>query len=227
MASEVLDHGTVSFRSEGRLLQELGLRLVASPQVALVELIKNAYDADSPDCHVRFSSDEHSLIVTDHGIGMTLEDFLNKWMQIATSSKVANQVSGRYKRPLTGAKGIGRFAVRFLGDHLTLESTARDRKRGYLTTLTADFNWPTIDKQLDLAQTKVSYRLTRAAEKAGTGTTLTIGKLRNAADFAQSRDLRAEVLKIVEPIRGLETGGLKRGILQAGLPPVTLIQDST
>ena len=47
LGNRSLDQGKVAFQTEGRLLQELGERLVASPEVALVELIKNAYDADS------------------------------------------------------------------------------------------------------------------------------------------------------------------------------------
>src|SRR5438094_9747405 len=106
-----IDHGEIAFETEGRLLEELGERLVASPEVALVELFKNAYDADSPSCDVRLGDDEKSLIVEDKGHGMTLDDFRGKWMRIATSSKLQERRSPRYQRELTGAKGIGRFAV--------------------------------------------------------------------------------------------------------------------
>ena len=141
MAKNVLDTGVVCFTSQGRLLEELGLRLVASPEIALVELIKNAYDADSPDCEVRYTADGISLVVADHGHGMTLDDFKNQWMQIATGNKLSEHRSPKYKRLLTGAKGIGRFAIRYLGDQLTLESTAFDKTRGKLTTLKAKFDW--------------------------------------------------------------------------------------
>ena len=62
MPTPILDQGVVSFRSEGRLLQELGLRLVASSEVALVELVKNAYDADSIDCLVRIGRNRRSAL---------------------------------------------------------------------------------------------------------------------------------------------------------------------
>ena len=65
---------------------------------------------------------------------------------------------------LNGAKGIGRFAVRYLGDHLTLESTAFDKGRDTLTTLTATFNWPDLDKTADLSHTRIPYRLTAASQ---------------------------------------------------------------
>src|ERR1039458_2526207 len=109
-----INSGSVAFQAEGRLLQELGERLVASPEVALVELIKNAYDADSPSCEVRLEEDGAALIVADEGHGMTKDEFVGKWMRIATDSKLQERVSRTYRRRVTGAKGIGRFAVRYL-----------------------------------------------------------------------------------------------------------------
>src|ERR1017187_4502645 len=125
MPVELLDSGSVSFQAEGRLLQELGERLVAKPEVALVELVKNAYDADSPSCEVRIPEDGKAVVIADGGHGMTFDEFVGRWMRIATSSKAEERVSRTYGRRLTGAKGIGRFAVRFLGDHLTLITVAR------------------------------------------------------------------------------------------------------
>ncbi len=112
IAKKELDNGTIPFQAEGRLLQELGLRLVAKPEVALVELIKNSYDADSAMCTVRLENAGKTLVIADEGHGMTIADFKTKWMRIATSSKLAGATSPKYHRPLTGAKGIGRFAVR-------------------------------------------------------------------------------------------------------------------
>ena len=219
MAPKVLKSGTVAFKAEGRLLQELGLRLVASPEVALVELIKNAYDAESPDCVVRLSNNETKLLVEDHGQGMTLDDFMSRWMQIATSSKATRKRSTKYKRPMTGAKGIGRFAVRYLGDHLSLETTAYDKERGEYTTLSAQFDWPKLDRMADLANIKVPYKLVRASSNATTGTKLLISKLRNTTDFATSRNLRAEVLRIISPLSGLDGGHISRAISQDARDP--------
>ncbi|HYV35186.1 MAG TPA: sensor histidine kinase [Gemmataceae bacterium] len=219
MPNAILDEGVVSFKSEGRLLQELGLRLVASPEVALVELVKNAYDADSVDCKVHVVDDGKALKVEDHGHGMTLNDFKNKWMQIATSSKLGARLSARFKRPLTGAKGIGRFAVRYLGDELELESTAFDGAKGYLTILKAVFRWHDLDAQSDLARTTVPYQLLKAPDGASTGTTLTIRKLRSTTDFARSRTLKANVLRIVSPLEALEKGQFNRRVGEGQTDP--------
>lgn len=203
---DLLSHGTIPFQTEGRLLEELGLRLVARPEVALVELIKNSYDADSPACTVRLEEDNKALIVADEGHGMTFTDFQTRWMRIATSTKAKEGVSPAYHRKLTGAKGIGRFAVRYLGDHLTLESVAFDKVHNCLTKLTAIFDWPKLEVVDDISKTSVRYELIRAPHSASAGTTLTIRQLREATDFLSSQELRDNVLKMVSPIQGLESG---------------------
>lgn len=202
----LLDQGTVPFQAEGRLLQELGERLVARPEVALVELIKNAYDADSPCCEVRVSEGSKGLVVADQGHGMTFDEFVEKWMRIATASKVEERVSRVYKRRLTGAKGIGRFAVRYLGDHLTLVTIAEDPKRRVRTRLTARFDWPAIDQLSDIRKAQVDYKLEQLLEDVPTGTTLEIRKLKTAADFTSESSLRSDVLQIVTPMQGLDGG---------------------
>jgi signal transduction histidine kinase len=206
MPEEILYQGAIPFHAEGRLLQELGLRLVASPEVALVELIKNAYDADSTTCTVRLEEENKTLVVDDDGHGMTRTDFMEKWMRIATTSKLSQEFSPKYHRRLTGAKGIGRFAVRYLGDHLSLESVAFDNKHNCVARLTAVFDWPKLDETGDISEIKVAYKLVRMPDDTPNGTKLTITKLRSTGDFANSRELRNNVLRMVSPIQGLERG---------------------
>lgn len=206
--ANLLAEGTVPFQTEGRLLQELGERLVASPEVALVELIKNAYDADSAICEVKVAENGKALIILDSGHGMTFDEFVGRWMRIATASKIEDRTSRLYERRLTGAKGIGRFAVRYLGDHLRLITVAEDPKRHLRTKLTADFDWPTIDRLDDLRKAKVEYTLEEVPDP--TGTTLEIRKLKESADFTSTSSLRSHVLRIVTPLQGLEPGKFRR-----------------
>jgi len=206
MADDVLASGTIPFQAEGRLLQELGERLVAKPEVALVELIKNSYDADASRCDVRLSEGGKVLEVTDNGHGMTYKEFVERWMRIATSRKVGERTSRVFSRRLTGSKGIGRFAVRFLGNELRLISTAFDAGRRIKTVLVAQFDWPQIDHLADIRDAKVSYILRAVSPEAPTGTTLEIKRLRSSTDFTTGSTLRAEVLRIVTPLQGLEAG---------------------
>jgi signal transduction histidine kinase len=210
MTETQIEKGNVSFQTEGRLLQELGERLVAKPEVALVELIKNSYDADASFCEVSSLGREKTIVIRDDGCGMSFDQFSQRWMRIATANKVQERTSAKFKRRLTGQKGIGRFAVRFLGRSLKLDSVAWDEKRKAMTHLVADFDWAQLDKQDNLQNARIPYRLLRADPSAEPGTKLTIGHLKGGVEFAQSSSFRTAVLKIVSPISALEGGRFRR-----------------
>ena len=201
-AETLLKDGTLSFSVETRVLRELGERLVKQPEVAIVELIKNAYDADATKCVVEYSG-LGRIVVEDDGSGMTLGRFTNAWMRIGTGSKAHSPLSERYQREITGEKGIGRFAVRFLGRALRLESVADDRDRKLRTKLTANFDWPKFDGNEDLGNVKVPYRLVEAVPDAKTGTKLTITRLRPQAGRLDLHAVRTGSIGVLTPLRSL------------------------
>ena len=214
-----LEKGELSFTVESRVLRELGERLVKAPEVALVELIKNAHDADATKCTLSLN-DKESIIVSDDGDGMTLDEFKNGWMRIGTSSKADQSVTRRFKRIVTGEKGIGRFAVRFLGRALHLRSVANDPKRGLRTVLTAEFNWPQFDRHEDLGQVKVPFVLDESNPADAVGTTLTITRLRPPAGDLDLNDVRSASLSVVSPFQALlaEIPNDKRRTLRKAAP---------
>lgn len=97
-----------------------------------------------------------------------------------------------------------------LGNHLTLESIAFDNERKQRTRLEAFFNWSDFDKTADLNQIKVPYRLYSAPEDAKTGTKLCISKLSGESGSIFSSQIRTEVLRIVNPLSGLERAWFAR-----------------
>lgn len=102
----------IPFKVSARTARLIGRENIASSKGAIIELVKNAYDADSSVCIVYFSSD--SLYIIDAGEGMTKDIIANHWMTIGTNNKETDYFtkSGRVK---AGAKGIGRFALDKLG----------------------------------------------------------------------------------------------------------------
>ena len=102
----------IPFKVSARTARLIGRENIASSKGAIIELVKNAYDADSSFCIVYFSSD--SLYIIDTGEGMTQNIITNHWMTIGTNNKEEDYFtkSGRVK---AGAKGIGRFALDKLG----------------------------------------------------------------------------------------------------------------
>ena len=199
---EVLDSGTLRFAVEGRMLRELGEHLVRTPEVAVVELIKNSYDADATECVVSYYPPS-TVVVSDNGMGMTQDQFLNGWMRIGTSVKEHLSKSEKFNRQITGEKGIGRFAVRFLGRALTLVTVADDIARNTRTKLVATFDWPRFDQQADLGSVEVPFQLVRAEETETTGTKLVISDLRSAANDLDLNAVRTRSIGVLSPLRSM------------------------
>ncbi len=113
----------LKFTVDSALLSELGEKLVETVHLALVELVKNAYDADATLVELIFTKDsfgKFQIVISDNGTGMNFEAIQKYWMRIATSNKLEQKVSRVFGRPLSGAKGIGRFSCRRLGNHLKI-----------------------------------------------------------------------------------------------------------
>ena len=82
---------TLEFSVDSALLSELGERLVESVHVALLELVKNAYDADATQVTIQITPSEGDagpeVRIEDNGTGMALDEVRGYWMRIATTHK--------------------------------------------------------------------------------------------------------------------------------------------
>ena len=188
---------TTTFTSDSQLLSELGERLIATPQIALSELVKNAYDADATRCNIWLKDDNQTLVVDDDGHGMTQYEFENHWMTIATSNRGENPTSKRYNREVQGSKGVGRFAVRNLGLRLELDTVARDLDADEYRRLSAEFDWTKFESGSGLQEMEVTYRVTRDATVDDEGTRLMISELTDEWSSGRIEEVSNEVLDIV------------------------------
>ncbi|MFZ3052636.1 MAG: sensor histidine kinase [Sulfuricurvum sp.] len=191
------EEGYFTFSTDSALLSELGERLVADPSVALTELIKNTYDADSAVCTIMINQNE--ILIEDFGTGMSNNDFASKWMRIATSNKQAHVYSKQYKRLMTGSKGIGRFSARFLGNILEVESITK-QKDGYFK-LEVAFDWNQIDQTRDIKEIEIGYKYFKIDNPINikTGTKLTIKGLKYSREDLNSKSIKTDILKVVSP----------------------------
>ena len=119
------------FTVDTHLFRELGELLVGRDSTALIELIKNSYDADATEVIVHGENLDDQLrgriIILDNGTGMTRDRFLSGFLRIA--SRIKDQGTRRstvFGRRYTGVKGIGRLAAHKLARRLEVSSVHLD-----------------------------------------------------------------------------------------------------
>lgn len=93
----------------------LGVQNFSTDESAILELVKNAYDARAS--FIKLIFDENMLTVIDDGIGMNIDDIKLNWMHVGKSTKDYKTVlENNQVRVLAGSKGVGRFALARLGE---------------------------------------------------------------------------------------------------------------
>lgn len=113
----------VHFLSHVNIKNIIGKELINDDNVAVMELVKNSYDAGAKKVTVEFKKlkenrENHELLIIDDGNGMSKEDILHKWLNLAYSIKrVRNSQNNRLQ---AGNKGIGRFSCDRLGKKLDI-----------------------------------------------------------------------------------------------------------
>lgn len=121
----------IPFKLHPRVFAALGADLVTSDVVAVIELVKNAYDAFATRVEVRFSIDgagQPMIDIEDNGSGMSRKIIEDVWCLVATPFREHETKSkrGRDSRRVTGAKGLGRLSTARLGRKLEMLTKTKD-----------------------------------------------------------------------------------------------------
>jgi len=175
--------GSTAFQPRARLIRLLGEELITNEIIALVELVKNSYDADSTEVLVKLErvtdTESGKIIVKDNGTGMSLDMVLEAWLQPGTEIKKRrrerNERSLRFNRPILGEKGVGRFAAQKLGALIDLITRAKGDKFETLV----EINWRQFDQDKPLSEVKVNWVQTKPKifRESQTGTLIEMGLL--------------------------------------------------
>lgn len=179
----------------------VGKELIHSDSIAIIELIKNSKDADATKSTIQFineqKSQDSSLIISDNGKGMSLNDLKNKWLNVAYSEKKENMLNKLY----AGNKGVGRFSCDRLGKNLTLYTKAQEGNYIKLSINWEDFENKGINDEMStipvLAQelSKHDFLQEINVQNFTTGTILKIENLRETWPTTKLRKLIAELEK--------------------------------
>jgi hypothetical protein len=93
------------------VLNHLGRNLYRSFITVVGEAISNSWDAEAKNVWIYINKEENSLVIKDDGIGMTADDFQNKFLKIGYSKRKNNVSHSIHGRPFIGRKGIGKLAL--------------------------------------------------------------------------------------------------------------------
>lgn len=116
-----------------------GRESVTKADSAVIELVKNSYDADADFSYIKFNLQEDSLYILDNGIGMTEEVIDNYWMTIGTDNKVLNYESSK-SRIKSGEKGVGRLSLDRLGEICEMYTKNKSENLNYWKSNFTDFD---------------------------------------------------------------------------------------
>ena len=186
------------FKTNVQLKSIIGKDLINDDNIAILELVKNSFDADAKKVSVTysnlkqnddntvglFSENTSRLIIKDDGLGMDIDDIENKWLNIAYSEKKTN--TRQHKRMMAGAKGVGRFSCDRLGEFLILY--AKKKKNDKYVKLTIDWKKFEVEdekKEIQSIELKHDFISSDQLEKSGIapfhqGVVLEIIKLRSS-----------------------------------------------
>ncbi|MEI9988326.1 MAG: ATP-binding protein [Aliidongia sp.] len=200
------------FDISAAVVRQLGDELVSDEVTAIVELVKNAYDADATYAHVvvntvdtppgeesKFPKAGGYVTVDDDGMGMNSADIERGWLMISLSGKrtmkAAGQTTPKGRTPL-GDKGLGRLSTQKLGQNLELYT----RKDGDADTLHVAFAWDAFTDDKSLSEVPVSIEPSTKAVRS-IGTMLVISGLRNAEVWRGRavEKLIADLSQIISP----------------------------
>jgi len=213
MQEEKLKDGYYKIRPAGRHIITIGRDLIKDKYASIVELVKNAYDADSPSCKVSLlpftktvEIDNQEviqrgikIIVKDEGHGMTFETVTDKWMVPSTDDKLKRDISPK-GRKMQGKKGIGRYSASMIGDDMVLQTID---EKGELTTLY--LIWQNFEDAKYLEDVNVLIENFKTDRKNGTEIIIVGDEFHlNEWNEKQIQNLKFELKKLIPPVDNLE-----------------------
>ncbi len=185
-----------------RVFESLGKDLVTNDIVAVIELVKNSYDAYAQNVWVRFGESEPEgsyLEIEDDGQGMTEEILKDVWCMVATPFKEQHPLTkrGKNRRRVAGEKGLGRLSTLRLGKRLHMLTQTEDAP-----CWEVEVNWNALLEADDLSESFVNYRLYSQESPfsgSGSGTILAIYELNSHWDQDRMSDLRNNLARLISP----------------------------
>lgn len=198
-----------AFSVSSRVALQLGRESISGSITAIVELVKNSYDADAESVHIRFANAGTKncfLVIEDNGNGMDENDLRNNWLVIGTANKTKYRTTKK-QRVVTGEKGLGRLGL----DRLSLWTEVESIKEGSNEGIRLDINWELYESEDQRLETVMHnlYRLPSLSADPITdqpisypkGTRLILRGLKDDWNEVAITELRNELALLISPFQ--------------------------
>lgn len=193
----------LKFKVSAELKNILGRDLITSDNIAILELVKNSYDAHATKVDITFDTDK--IIIADNGKGMTLDELKNKWLFVGFSAKrdgtEDDSYRSKFKRNYAGAKGIGRISCDRLARYLTLITKSSESD----TEETLFVDWKSFEGKQKVEfdtvgiKHKSSTEIHKFPNDSTTGTILEFSVLHTNWGWDEIIELRKSLEKMINP----------------------------
>lgn len=214
----------MNLTASARLIMQLGEQLIEDELVALLELIKNAYDADANNVEVVIDTDIVTpygmgrIEIKDDGNGMIPSIVKNSFLRLSTSFKEEEKSSIYYHRKVLGKKGIGRLSFQRLGNYITVETVPnieRFKKTDLLkeedfkfieenNKIDIDIDWSEFPSDMDFSDIMATVKYEKNVV-VSYGTKIVIQGIKNLnfwnMDKKKEEKLKNELLNMMDPFQ--------------------------
>lgn len=202
----------IPFNVSAKTARLIGRENVSNLEGALIELIKNTYDADAKKCIVYYECLSDKLFIIDNGTGMNKDVIMNNWMTIGNSAK-KESVFTKSGRVNTGEKGIGRFALDRISEKCAMLTVSSKERFEWLV------NWENFESSEMITDTYAElndssanipeflgglyneclYKMLKI-DFAGTGTCFVLENLRDQWNDVLIERIRSNLQKLLPPM---------------------------
>ena len=202
---------TAKFKPRARLLLQLGDQLIKNESIALLELAKNAYDADASKVDIVMNhpdSIENGYIeIEDDGFGMTADIVENVWLEPGSSYKqeqfIQRKETPKYKRLPIGEKGIGRFGAHKLGNIIEMTTKSEKSEEVFVRI---DWNNFAEHRYLEEIPIKIIVRdKPKHFTNGKTGTRIVIQGFRKPWERGAAREVKRAITSLSSPFEAIDS----------------------
>ena len=214
MSIPSLSEQPIPFDIHASVIYQLGEALITDEIQALMELVKNCYDAHStratitvdtknaPLDYSNYQAATGYILIEDDGEGMTLADIKRGWLTISNSIKrdqKKHPIPENRRTPL-GDKGLGRLGTQRLGSNLEIWTRPKDEDVEYHVS----FSWDDFNTKISVTEVSAKLEEFRPALRKA-GTRLLISDLKDLSYWHQQKDeVQKSLSRMISPYEEVE-----------------------